>query len=308
MRGGIVNRSLPLIQLGGIVLMLATAGVLAAEEGNRSGGYVGFEIGLSKSSNVDTTLSGVSHETRCDRLLYADPNDAPTDERCTDNTPRRLFGNKFSLGTGFVGGVTLGYAYGNFRFEGEYQYRHQGGDRQLVVGSRSNEALATKDSEWSQDIPPTNRLSDYEVHQFFANVYYDFLNSSAWTPYLGAGIGIARIEMDYDNLFVRKTDLGTEEWQRAAADTQSSMDVGLEETQFAYQIMGGVDYALTERVSIGMKGRWTRLDGFTKKSRKWNQIRSHKPVQADGTTPFTSEIKVDDIDHWTVTVGLKYRF
>ena len=37
--------------------------------------------------------------------------------------------------------------------------------------------------------PPSERISDFSAHQFSVNAYYDFLNDSRWTPYVGAGVG-----------------------------------------------------------------------------------------------------------------------
>ena len=34
-------------------------------------------------------------------------------------------------------------------------------------------------------------------HNVFANVYYDFRSDSKFTPYLGIGIGLARVSVDY---------------------------------------------------------------------------------------------------------------
>ena len=37
-------------------------------------------------------------------------------------------------------------------------------------------------------------------------------------------------------------------------------------------------------------------------------ICSHEPVRANGTTPFTTRLDLDDIEFWAVSVGSKYRF
>ena len=43
------------------------------------------------------------------------------------------------------------------------------------------------------------------MHQFFANVYYDFQNPSNWTPFVGAGAGMARTSYRYGRHLLRKT-------------------------------------------------------------------------------------------------------
>ena len=37
-------------------------------------------------------------------------------------------------------------------------------------------------------------------------------------------------------------------------------------------------------------------------------IRSHEPVRADGTTPFSGTVRLSSFQYWGVTLGLKYRF
>ena len=75
----------------------------------------------------------------------------------------------------------------------------------------------------------------------------------------------------------------------AAAGTLSLLNTEFTDTLFGFQFLGGLDYALTEKVSIGMKARWASfqdLEGDT----VWDLIRSHRPVRADGETPFDSKL------------------
>ncbi len=294
------------VSIGFAAALLVFATAAAAAE---PGVYLGVEVGVAEPGNLGSSLSGINHPTRCDTLLYGNPDSAPTDGACADNAPRALFSNGFDLDAGFVGGVSLGYQFGQLRFEAEYVHRHHGGDDRLVdLGSTGNAALGTKDSEWDADAPPSEHISDFNANHFFLNAYYDFSNGSAWTPYLGAGVGVGWLGMRYDNRFLRRDDLGPGEWQEAAAGTISYMDTKLNATRLGFQVVGGLDYALSERVSVGAKVRWTRFDGFTKKDRLWERIRSHEPVTADGVTPFRSDIEVDGLDNWALSVGLRYRF
>ena len=74
----------------------------------------------------------------------------------------------------------------------------------------------------------------YRAHQVCANMYYDVLNDSRWTPFAGAGIGWAATGLNYDLQFIRKPEaeyLQIEfdpDWpnvaKRAAAGTASILD------------------------------------------------------------------------------------
>ena len=68
-----------------------------------------------------------------------------------------------------------------------------------------------------------------------ANVYYDFHNSTAFTPYVGAGLGLAFNYFGVD-------------WKR--------------QTNFAWQVGAGVAYAINENIAVDVAYRYLDL-GYT---------------------------------------------
>lgn len=120
--------------------------------------------------------------------------------------------------TGFAFGVAAGYTFSNnFRVEGELAYQQNNfsttrsyTDHQLLFEGTNIHTLAG-----------------------LINGYYDFKNSSKFTPYIGAGIGVGGIINKYTN------DLGA---------------------AFAYQVGAGVDYSITDKITVGVKYRYTGLD------------------------------------------------
>ena len=282
--------------------MLVSVGAANAET-SRQGFYAGIELGFANAEDVGSILSGVNHPTQCDILVGGNPSGLG----CADTTPETLTANSFDLGTGFLGGVSIGYALDRFRIEFEYLNRSQSGDS--LPWRFGGNVIGGKLPEVSEIDPPSEHVSDFSAHQFFINAYYDFLNSSRWTPYVGAGVGWARTSLDYQARFLRKTVAQgyPADKPQAAAGTLSLLDTELTDTLLGFQFLGGLDYALTEKVSIGMKARWASfqdLEGDT----VWTLIRSHKPVRADGTTPFDSKLTFSDIQYWALTFGLKYAF
>ncbi len=304
-------------------VFLAT-GALGGEA--RRGFYTGIELGLASATDLNSAVSGVNHPTRCDQLLRSTPpvasdNVLPlTDAACQVGGAQPLSLNAFDPGTGFVGAVSLGYSLDRLRVEFEYLNRSHGDDSRLLQAAPGNAPLGSKADEWSELDPPSERIAEFRAHQFFLNAYYDFVNQSRWTPYLGAGVGWAHTRLRYENRFVRKTIAqgylldendqpltGDAVRPPAAAGTISFLNTGLSETLFGFQLLGGLDYALTEQVSVGVKGRWARFQDLDDDD-VWDLIRSHRPVQADGVTPFRSTQAFSDIEYWAVTFGLKYHF
>lgn len=101
-----------------------------------------------------------------------------------------------SVGTdgGYLLGASLGYVpstevpfFNMTRYEIEYTYRDN-------------------DAEFGN--------TDFQAHNLMGNLIVDFVNDTRWTPYVGGGLGVARV------------DVG-----------------GGDDTSFAWQLMAGLDYA-----------------------------------------------------------------
>ena len=143
-----------------------------------------------------------------------------SDSDLTDSTvPGVTVNTEFDTGLAF--GAALGYDFNRFRVEGEISYQTNDVDK---IGAQGVFFDATGDA---------TALS------FLINGYYDFVNSSAFTPYISAGLGFAQVK--FNNLNI--SGLGF----------SGSND---EDTVFAYQIGIGVGYAVTEKVTIDVKYRY----------------------------------------------------
>lgn len=296
---------------------LSCAGTASAQE-NRRGFYIGIDVGAANSAQLSSSVSAVTTPTKCDRLVYDDPAMAPSSApECMVTEPGELSSNGFSPGAGFAGGLSVGYALQTLRFELAYRIQDYGNDASPLVESTANEAVVSKASEWSSVYPPTETISGYRAHQVFANVYYDFSNDSPWTPSAGAGVGIARANLNYNRRLLRKTI--AEGYQDVeppttladrplrAAGTFSMLDADVSETIIGFQAVAGIDYAVGERTTIGLVAHWTRF-GTLKEDVAWSIIRSHAPVRADGVTPFSGKLTFDSFASLSATLGLKYRF
>ena len=85
-----------------------------------------------------------------------------------------------------------------------------------------------------------------QIHSYMINTYYDFDTGSAFTPYIGGGIGYA------------KTKFSATHWE-IGTETSSH-------TNFAWQIGGGIAYAVNDNVSIDVGYRYVdygKIDKIT---------------------------------------------
>ena len=287
-----------------------------ADQDNRDGFYIGLQFGVADPFVVQSDRTYVSHPTRCDELLYPSSVSPPVgDPACSDFMPRTA-SNEFNPGSGPTGGFMVGYATGRLRFEMEYLNTSLGSAESLVGGS-TNTVLQTKSSEWSVEHPPSERIGDYTIRQMFANVYYDFPNRSRWTPFVGAGMGWASAEFNYYLQFIRKPEAEylqlefdpdwPEEAKRAAAGTASILDTDPAENMFGYQVLAGLDYELSERMTLGFTVRRAEFDDVEHEA-VYDIVRSHAGVLADGVTPFNNEMEFSDIGYQAFTISLKYHF
>ncbi len=265
---------------------------------------------------VESARRYFSQPTRCDSLLYPPSVSPPLDDPACRDSRSVVASNEFDPAPGPASGFMVGYAGGALRLEMEY-LNPSPGSAESPVGGTTSTALPTGTSEWSTEQPPLEWIGEYTVHQAFANVYFDLLNGSRWTPFAGAGVGWAAAELSYYLRFIRKPEaeyLQIEfdpDWpdiaKRAAAGTVSILDTYASETVFGYQVLAGVDYALSGRTSVGVALRWTRFDDIEHEA-VHNVLRSHAGVLADGVTPFDNELGFSGIGYQGLTVNLKYHF
>lgn len=85
-----------------------------------------------------------------------------------------------------------------------------------------------------------------ESQLFMINGYYDIDTGSKLTPYVGAGIGYAKIKGKILEAFYSEDD-----------------------NNFAWQVGAGVGYALNDKVSLDAGYRYVDYGDFTKEGLKW---------------------------------------
>ena len=97
--------------------------------------------------------------------------------------------------------------------------------------------------------------------------------------------------------------------QNLAATTSSFQGV-LSDRLVSQQVLGGVDYALTDGLSVGVKGRWVHAGAFeSAEALVWDPLRSHVPnLRRDGSEPVSGQLLTDASTRWSVGLSLTYHF
>ena len=146
-------------------------------------------------------------------------------------------------------------------------------------------------------------IGNLASHNLFANLYMDFANDSRFTPYVGFGVGFGFTDLNYGPVAQRRVDPNTiftvpenlQDVRQTLAGTTTIASKELDDTLFGYQVMYGVDYALTESLLLGVKGRWVSFDSF-KDGSDYNSLRSHPyNLRVNGDLPVEYDTKIDDI-------------
>lgn len=125
------------------------------------------------------------------------------------------YSSEYSYDNGFGLDVAIGYKFPMFRVEGE-------------AGYYANDLNGYSDRNRSGEAN-----GDVKHLIGMANAYFDFDNASFITPYVGGGVGVAKVDLS-DNSF---------NWDDS-------------DTVYAYQFMAGASFSLTPQLSIVAEYRY----------------------------------------------------
>ncbi len=320
-----------------LVLLLLPGGAWAYD----SGWYISGDIGVDFAKGLDITGYSNDRSSVCDEFInpsYRDVfgTEGYTSESVNCTSPNRgatgNWKNDFGGAAGILAGAAIGYSLGKkdphhpwagLRMEFEYFYRQSNFDETSTVAGFdcirpfTNESTQKLCNEINQ---ATDRLDSMNSHNLFANLYYDWANSTKWTPYIGIGGGVGFTDVGYQSVWARNRlpeNITTGEGLPNAAEIQrnlaSTVSVGrakLRDTLWGLQVLFGVDYEVTETVALGLKGRWARYSDFDSGySVVWDPLRSHEPnTRLDGSEPVSGGVRTNDIEFFGVSVNLKYHY
>ena len=136
----------------------------------------------------------------------------------------------FEIGANNVGieNLRIGVSYSRMKF-----------DMDKVAGSLTvTDVSSDINGNYTGDITPQVKSLgislDNSVNLYMANAYYDIKNASAFTPFIGFGVGMADIKNAKDN-------------------------------EFAWSASVGGKYNIDKNMYLGLKGSYTSVNGITDK-------------------------------------------
>lgn len=139
--------------------------------------------------------------------------------------PGVTWSREFDTGPAF--NAAVGYGMQNLRVEGEFGYQKNDFNKQNALGFSS--ALD----------------GDVTALSFLVNGYYDIPTGSNFTPFITAGIGLARVDVN---------DLTVPGLRMAPFNG--------DDTVLAGQVGAGVSYALNEKLNVDLKYRYFMTDNL----------------------------------------------
>ena len=74
-----------------------------------------------------------------------------------------------------------------------------------------------------------------------------------------------------------------------------------------YQAVAGLDYQVSDPVTIGLKFRWASFGGFDDES-AYDSLRDHASVAGNPPVSVTYYVKTDEIQLWGISLNMKYHF
>lgn len=167
-----------------------------------------------------------------------------------------------TLGSHIAYGVQAGFIRGELELNNSQPQRFKG--------------VATGEADPTQAPANTDLKMKIYKHSLMANAYFDFLNCTSWTPYVGAGLGTSWLKAK----------------QFAYTDGGKSKNFDKSVYNLGWQVMAGIAYKINSNWTIDAGYRYADL----------GRIRKHEVI---GDVSQIAKIKVRE---HSALLGIRYTF
>lgn len=151
--------------------------------------------------------------------------------------------------------------------------------------------------EWQE-----NLQRKYDIQTLFLNVYYDINTNTAFTPYIGAGVGLAFLNTKFHASETTRSLLSsTETYESHGAVSSGSKTT----VNMAFNVGAGVSYALTQHLSLDAGYRFMYL-GRTGNAKLSGSLTESYNGDYAGTFPLTGRVDSQNIYMHQFSIGVRY--
>ena len=193
-------------------------------------------------------------------------NSSPDDAKAKiDDTNWDFVNGSFGMDDGTSATFGLGYDWGKFR--AELSYDDVDYTINKLTGCIGGTCLSSTQIDGDKKFNAT---------VFSLNAFYDFENTSKWTPYIGGGIGTA--------------ELRGADFTATYSGTTASLK-GQTQNVTSYKGILGLTYEASKKVDIFTELAYLETEGFTSKG-----------------SGDTIALKYDPASAWSGTLGVRFRF
>lgn len=308
-------KKLRLTTLAALSFAVPMSGANAAER------YVSLGLGIAEEQVEMNSL--VPGFLNCQSLLVSS---AAAVDFCGGPSSFEPSGAEFDLENALAGSASLGFEWEDWRLELEYSGREHGGRSlprpalPLVEQFRGVDLGAVGGLVGIPSTNPGHEISRLNSQRLFVNAFYGFRTGVAWRPFVGLGVGVARIRYRYvlegSELTFHAPDflsvpaLTSEEPlvpQLFAFSNRTVLDAESSDNVLGYQFMAGVDRELADRTSAFVTVRWSRFES--------SEVTNLAPGQLGPFGPLSHLLVIssiprnlDDIGGVSLIAGIRFGF
>lgn len=285
--------------------VLLAAGTAAAQ----TEVYLRSDVGGTATNSIAVEGSDNDWGTRCDRII--NPEELEIGTECDQAPPGGEWRQDFGGGDGLHAGVAIGFRWDRIRFEVEFA------DFDLLYDETAgiNILDPTTQEKGEQEIERTmGGVDDLTARNVFGNLYYDFGSDSAtFRPFVGLGAGISLQSLDYWTYWKRNDNpefITTFEDPLLRAKLAGTTTIGRGRTTdwvVGFQALLGIEWQLTGRVFLSLRGHGIGYSTFTSDPREWDELRSHQSDVGRGET-IRYTVETSGNRFFGLTTGLKVVF
>ena len=279
--------------------------------------YVAAELGVHGAPDMLLQSGDTDRASRCDEFVnprFREVEGCTTSARGDGAVDDWL--SRFDGAQGFVAAGAVGLRLDRWRVELELLHRNTRVDQSTSILSPEGTAFT---QIFGAELPRASETIDnLTSRNVFANVYLDWPNPTPLTPFAGLGVGIAFADLDYAALWQRSGDPADvdsarglpneDEVRRNLAGTVSRAADQLRDKLRGYQLLAGVDYQLSNDLTLTLQGRLVRFAAF-EDGGVYDLLRSHiSGLRRDGSEPVRYRVQTDDTGFLAVGLRLRKRF